>query len=77
MLRAVSAFVLIVAMAGCGTPAPQAGGNVQYVASSAREPFHLPSCQWAAKISGSNRQTFATREAAIQAGHRACKVCRP
>ena len=85
MLRAFCAVVLIF-VAGCGNQAgspanaqaaPQPQAKVQYVASSAREPFHLPSCEWAAKISASNKQTFATREAAIRAGHRPCKVCRP
>ena len=48
-----------------------------YVASAVREPFHKPSCEWAQKISAKNRETFKTREEAIKAGHRPCKVCRP
>ena len=48
-----------------------------YVASRSREPFHRITCKWAAKISEGNRQTFQTREEAIQAGHKPCKVCKP
>lgn len=48
-----------------------------YVASSAREPFHKPSCRWAQKISDRNLQTFKTHDEAIKAGHRPCKVCKP
>jgi len=50
---------------------------VAYVASKLRDPFHYPTCKWAAKISPANLQTFKTRKEAIQAGHRPCKVCRP
>ena len=47
------------------------------VASVNREPFHKPSCEWAQKISAKNRETFKTRDEAIKAGHRPCKVCKP
>ena len=48
-----------------------------YVASVNREPFHKPSCEWAQKIAAKNREGFKTREDAIKAGHRPCKVCKP
>lgn len=51
--------------------------NVQYVASKKRAPFHYPWCYWAKQISPYNLQTFSTREEAIRAGHRPCKVCNP
>jgi micrococcal nuclease len=51
--------------------------NAAYVASAIREPFHRPGCKWAQKISSANLQTFKTREEAIKAGHRPCKVCKP
>ena len=51
--------------------------QVAYVASAIREPFHRPGCKWAQKISSQNLQTFKTRDEAIKAGHRPCKVCRP
>ena len=48
-----------------------------YVASELRDPFHKPSCRWAKKISRANLEGFASRDDAINAGHRPCKVCRP
>jgi micrococcal nuclease len=50
---------------------------VAYVASVHREPFHRPDCRWAQRISTGNLRSFSTRDQAIKAGHRACKVCRP
>ena len=51
--------------------------TVAYVASIRREPFHSLDCIWAKRISPANLQTFKTRDKAIKAGHRPCKVCRP
>ncbi len=48
-----------------------------YKASKKSAPFHHAYCQWADKISADNLQCFATREEAIAAGHRSCKVCNP
>ena len=48
-----------------------------YVASTKREPFHKPSCEWAKKISRTNLESYKTRDEAIKAGHRPCKVCKP
>ena len=59
-----------------GATAAQAP-QVNYVASRVRLPFHRPECKWAAKISPKNLEVFETREAAIAAGHRPCKVCEP
>lgn len=63
------------AVTGCSRSAGPA--TAAYVASATREPFHRPGCKWAQKISTSNLQGFTTREEAIKAGHRPCKVCRP
>ncbi len=49
----------------------------KYLASRLRVPFHYPSCEWAQKIAPENRQWFQTRQQAIQARHRPCKVCAP
>jgi methylphosphotriester-DNA--protein-cysteine methyltransferase len=57
------------------TQCPQ--NAVAYVASVHRAPFHRPDCRSAQRISPSNLQTFSTRDEAIQAGHRPCKVCSP
>jgi len=54
-----------------------ASGDARYVASRLREPFHYSWCKWAQKISESNKERFRTREEALQAGHRPCKVCNP
>jgi len=48
-----------------------------YVASASREPFHKPTCTWAKKIAAKNLESFKTRDQAIKAGHRPCKVCKP
>ena len=59
------------------TPAKEKNRKVKYVASKKRIPFHYPWCLWAKQISPYNLQTFSSREEAIQAGHRPCKVCNP
>ena len=48
----------------------------KYVASRAREPFHLVTCRWANKISRANAVYYNTRKEAIKDGHRPCKVCK-
>jgi micrococcal nuclease len=58
-------------------PANLCEGCPAYIASYKREPFHYPWCQWAQKISPANLQCFYSREEAIAAGHRPCKVCNP
>lgn len=62
-------LVLLLAVAVLAAP--------QYVASVNKEPFHCVSCRWAQKISPKNAVYYNTREEAIQAGHRPCKVCNP
>ena len=76
---ALAALLVASGLAGCSD---QRADNtrqikVAYVASAIREPFHKPDCRWALKISPANLRTFKTREEAIEAGHRPCKVCRP
>ena len=78
----IASALLLVALLGCGrgeNPSAQAGnpGTAAYVASAEQEPFHRPTCEWAAKIKPENLQGFATRQEALRAGHRPCKVCRP
>jgi len=48
-----------------------------YVGSKKRNVFHRPDCRWAAKIAPQNLVRFRTREEALKAGYRPCKVCRP
>ena len=48
-----------------------------YVASAKADPFHRPDCTSAQRIKTENLQNFATRDAALQAGHRPCETCKP
>ena len=74
-LAAVLLVSALGAVTGCSRSADSA--TAAYVASATREPFHRPGCKWAQKISPSNLQGFTTRDKAIKAGHRPCKVCKP
>ncbi len=76
---ALAALLVVGSLTACSEQATgnSAPNTVAYVASSKREPFHRPECRWAQKISGSNLQSFQTRDEAIKAGHRPCKVCKP
>lgn len=51
--------------------------GARYIASWQREPFHRPECNRVRRIERRNLQGVRTREAAIEAGHRPCRVCRP
>ena len=48
-----------------------------YWASSKSGKFHLPSCEWAQKISSSNKVVFHSRDEAINSGYVPCQVCGP
>jgi hypothetical protein len=48
-----------------------------YVASKSSSVFHRADCRWARNIAAKNRVTYPTRAAAIQAGKRPCKTCKP
>jgi hypothetical protein len=77
---ALTTFLVAGGLVACSerpTVAPQQQSEVAYVASVKREPFHKVSCKWAQKISADNLQTFKTRDEAIAAGHRPCRVCKP
>ena len=51
--------------------------ETRFVASWQRKPFHRPDCKWARRIRRKNPQGVPTRRAAIKAGHRPCRVCKP
>lgn len=55
------------------TPSP----IVLYVGSINSDKYHLPSCRWAKKILPENKIEFHSREAAVKAGYKPCKVCKP
>jgi micrococcal nuclease len=71
MKRIALSLLAVLLLAACALAAPQ------YIASRNREPFHVTSCRWAEKISSSNAVYYNTRDEAIGAGHRPCKVCNP
>ena len=48
-----------------------------FVASKGSSVFHRADCRWAGNIAEHNRQTYATREAALADGKRPCKSCKP
>ncbi len=79
LTRLAFATLLMVSTVAVSLEASRAADQKQpaYVASVNREPFHKPSCEWAKKISPQNLATFQTRNEAIKAGHRSCKVCHP
>ncbi len=51
--------------------------ETRFVASWQSKPFHRPDCKWARRIRRKNLQGVRTRRAAIKAGHRPCRVCKP
>jgi micrococcal nuclease len=51
--------------------------ETRFVASWQRKPFHRPDCKWARRIRRKNLQGVRTRGAAVKAGHRPCRVCKP
>jgi hypothetical protein len=64
---------LAIVLAGCShSPPPET-----YVAAQGREIFHRTSCEHAREIKPEHLLTFKTRDEAIKAGLRPCKVCNP
>ncbi len=51
--------------------------DTRFVASWQRKPFHKPDCKSARRIRRKNLQGVRTRRAAVRAGHRPCRVCKP
>src|SRR5262245_17357051 len=49
----------------------------EYWGSRRSDKYHLPSCQWAQRISPSNKRVFASVNEAQASGYVGCKVCRP
>ena len=76
------ALIALLAMSSLTGCSPQSAASseqakVAYVASAHAAPFHRVTCRYADRISPQNLQTFETREQAVKAGHRPCKVCKP
>ena len=49
----------------------------KFVGSVKSNKYHLPSCEWAQKISPSNEIWFSSAEEAKAKGYVPCKVCNP
>ena len=54
------------------------GSNAtEYWASAKAEKFHLPTCEWAEKISDDNKIIYQSRDDAIEDGKVPCGACNP
>ena len=51
--------------------------TAEYWASAKAEKFHLPTCEWAQKISDSNKIVYSSRDDAIADGKVPCGACNP
>lgn len=74
--------VLAWSAVGCSnSPPPAPRGKAArahaLVASVGREPYHRPTCRWAAKIAEANLIGYDTPAQAEADGHHPCKVCTP
>ncbi len=49
----------------------------QYVSSKYSKIFHKPDCRWAKRILPKNLVGYNSREEAVKAGKRPCKICKP
>ena len=48
-----------------------------YIASKSRKVFHKSDCRWAKRIKPENLVGYNSRNEAIKAGKRPCKICKP
>ncbi len=58
-------------------PANQAVAEYGYVASKNSDVFHKAGCRWAKRIAQKNLVRYNSRDEAIKAGKRPCKMCKP
>jgi len=65
------------AMRDAKQPLNQAVAKYGYVASKNSEVFHTPECRWAKRIAQRNLVKYSSRNQAIKAGKRPCKMCKP
>ena len=49
----------------------------KYIGNRRSRIFHRVNCEWAQKIAPHNRVEFRSREEALEAGYRSCRVCEP
>ena len=58
-------------------PADSQPAEYKYVASKNSDVFHLPGCSSAKRIAAKNRVGYKSKNEAINAGKRPCKLCKP
>ncbi len=66
--------------AAAPAPAPaesRAAGETGYVAGRNGRTFHRADCPWAKGIDASTLVTYKTREEAVAAGKKPCRICKP
>lgn len=73
----LTALALIVGFIGVATAPAGNDATTVYYGSSKSNKYHLPSCQWAQKISSDNLVIFKTKPEAAAKGYVPCKVCKP
>ena len=59
------------------TTTPINNNNVEYVGDVQTKVFHYSWCRYVSEMKDSNKVYFSTRDQAISAGYRPCKVCNP
>lgn len=64
-------------VANNNTSDSNSSGHTEYWASAKAEKFHLPTCEWAQKISDSNKVVYQSRNDAIEDGKVPCTACNP
>ena len=73
----VACLVIVTVASDLEPVTGEAARDKPYVASVCRQPYHRADCRWAKKVSPVNLRGHDSPEAAIAAGHRPCRVCRP
>jgi micrococcal nuclease len=58
-------------------PVRKTVAEYKYVASKNSEVFHTPTCRSAKRILPENMVGYSSREEAINAGKKPCKLCKP
>jgi len=59
------------------SPSPSQTTAANYIGNSNTKVFHRPTCRYVSQIAPEHIVYFSTREEAISAGYRPCKVCNP
>jgi hypothetical protein len=63
--------------AGAATTQPAAVAANPVVGNRSLGIYHLPDCDWAARVAARQRADFDSPASALAAGYRPCRVCKP